>query len=373
MENIHFSENIAALRKSKKITQEQLADFCGVTKASVSKWETGQSMPDIMLLPRLAGYFGVTIDELIGYKACLAKEQIQKIYEDLATDFATKEFDEVMVKCREYVKEYYSCYEFLEKIILLWMNHDMLAGEKRSDMLQEAKMLCEHILEGSRDIRLCNDIIFLKAIIDLQLGNPTAVIEALEETNDPRRLSVQGEDILLSAYLHAGMTKKADDFSQMIMYYHLVALIGAAGKFLMVHKDEPEKCEETLRRVEGVIKIYNLEEVNFNAVVLFEYYMAVLYCMYGEKDKAFRCFKKYVDLTVNYLKAEDNYLRCDDYFDRLDIWGEKNVLGGKLPMSKKIVYEKLLLSFDASEFEPLKTREEFVALRKNIELTGGYL
>ena len=38
---INFSENISRLRREKKITQEQLADFVGVTKASVSKWETG--------------------------------------------------------------------------------------------------------------------------------------------------------------------------------------------------------------------------------------------------------------------------------------------------------------------------------------------
>lgn len=41
MNALNFSENIAGLRREKKITQEQLADFVGVTKASVSKWETG--------------------------------------------------------------------------------------------------------------------------------------------------------------------------------------------------------------------------------------------------------------------------------------------------------------------------------------------
>jgi len=370
MENIRFSENITALRKSKKVTQEQLANFCGVTKASVSKWETKQSMPDVFLLPRLASFFGVTVDELIGYEAYLAKEQIQKIYEELSADFATKEFEAVMAKCREYVKEYYTCYDFLEKIVLLWMNHDILAGEKKADILLEAKGLCEHILEGSRDIRLCNDVIFLKAIIDLQLGNPSAVIEALEDTNDPCRLSVQGEDILLRAYLYAGMTEKADEFSQMTMYYHLVALISAAGKFLMVHKDNLEKCEETLRRIEGVIKIYNLEEVNFNAVVLFEYYMAVLYCTYNAKEKAFHCFKKYVDLTMEYLRTGENYLNCDDYFERLDIWSEKNVLGGKLPRSKKIIYDNLISSFEASEFAILKDEDYFIALLKYVKQEG---
>ena len=43
MQGLNFSENVSRLRKSKKITQEELAQFLGVTKTSVSKWETGVS------------------------------------------------------------------------------------------------------------------------------------------------------------------------------------------------------------------------------------------------------------------------------------------------------------------------------------------
>lgn len=60
MNALNLAENIIRLRHDKKITQEQLADFVGVTKASVSKWETKQSMPDILLLPQLAAFFDVT-------------------------------------------------------------------------------------------------------------------------------------------------------------------------------------------------------------------------------------------------------------------------------------------------------------------------
>lgn len=54
MTGLKISENIAMLRHKKGITQDQLADFLGVTKASVSKWENSQSFPDMMLLPKLA-------------------------------------------------------------------------------------------------------------------------------------------------------------------------------------------------------------------------------------------------------------------------------------------------------------------------------
>ena len=49
MDRLKLSDNIIRLRHERKITQEELADFLGVTKASVSKWENAQSMPDIML------------------------------------------------------------------------------------------------------------------------------------------------------------------------------------------------------------------------------------------------------------------------------------------------------------------------------------
>lgn len=48
MSMLRFSENILKLRHQRHITQEELANFMCVTKASVSKWETGQSLPDIM-------------------------------------------------------------------------------------------------------------------------------------------------------------------------------------------------------------------------------------------------------------------------------------------------------------------------------------
>lgn len=113
MDSINISENIVRLRRERKLTQEQLADFVGVTKASVSKWETGQSMPDILLLPRLAAYFDVTVDELIGYQPQLSKEQIMKLYQEFAAEFAREPFGKVMEKTRAFVKKYYSCYPFL--------------------------------------------------------------------------------------------------------------------------------------------------------------------------------------------------------------------------------------------------------------------
>ena len=105
MNALNLAENIIRLRHDKKITQEQLADFVGVTKASVSKWETKQSMPDILLLPQLAAFFDVTIDGLLGYEPQLSKEQMEKLYLELASDFAKNPFEEVIEKMKSYGNE----------------------------------------------------------------------------------------------------------------------------------------------------------------------------------------------------------------------------------------------------------------------------
>ena len=59
---------IQTLRKNKNITQAQLAEVLSVSSQSVSKWENHLSVPDISLLPVIARYFGITMDELFNYR-----------------------------------------------------------------------------------------------------------------------------------------------------------------------------------------------------------------------------------------------------------------------------------------------------------------
>jgi len=58
------------------MTQEQLASVFGVSAQSVSKWECGDGYPDITLLPSIANYFGITVDELLGTDKQSAEDEI---------------------------------------------------------------------------------------------------------------------------------------------------------------------------------------------------------------------------------------------------------------------------------------------------------
>ena len=65
--NIKIGEKIKQLRKRDGRKQEELATVLGVSPQAVSRWEANGGYPDIELLPAIANYFNISIDELFGY------------------------------------------------------------------------------------------------------------------------------------------------------------------------------------------------------------------------------------------------------------------------------------------------------------------
>ena len=63
-----LGENLAELRKYHNLSQEELADRIGVSRQTLSKYETGESLPDIEKSQALAEVFGVSLDDLVKYK-----------------------------------------------------------------------------------------------------------------------------------------------------------------------------------------------------------------------------------------------------------------------------------------------------------------
>jgi len=72
MNTLSLGSKIKALRKAHGITQEQLADTIGISFQSVSKWENNIALPDVTLVPVIASYFGITLEEVVdSVKNCL--------------------------------------------------------------------------------------------------------------------------------------------------------------------------------------------------------------------------------------------------------------------------------------------------------------
>lgn len=373
MNSLNIGENIVKLRRQKGITQEALADFVGVTKASVSKWETKQSLPDILLLPRLASFFDVSLDDLLGYSPQLSPEQINKHYQDMALDFAQMPFEEVMKKSQDLAEAYYNCYPFLLQMALLWINHHMLAPspQRGREILEAAAKLCLRIEENCLDMALCRDAASLKAIINLQLGKVKETVEQLEPLTNPYSMDKQNDILLIQAYQLMGEKEKAKDFGQITMYLHLGSLISAAQQYLILNLDHREMGEETIRRIETVAAGYSLDELNPNLMATFQYNAGLFYAAQGESDKALAALEKYSQLCQSLFRRF--YLHGDDYFTGLERWIDKGQLGENTPRNKKVVWEGALASLENPAFAEIKDTPEFKLIKKELAKEGERL
>lgn len=79
--DIIIDKNLQKLRSERGNTQEELAAFLTVSPQAVSKWERGESIPDVTLLPRIASYYNVSVDDLLGVGEIRKQERIKE-YQD---------------------------------------------------------------------------------------------------------------------------------------------------------------------------------------------------------------------------------------------------------------------------------------------------
>lgn len=77
--NLLIGENIKRMRRERDLTQEEVAAHLGISFQSISKWERGDGYPDITMLPALANYFGISVDELLGMSEIAKAEQYNEI------------------------------------------------------------------------------------------------------------------------------------------------------------------------------------------------------------------------------------------------------------------------------------------------------
>ena len=103
---LEFERRIKSLRKSRNITQEQLAGYLDVSPQAVSRWETGASCPDISLLPQIAELFGITTDELLGVNETEKRREINAVVTETSALIEKNITEEPIRTLRSALKKY---------------------------------------------------------------------------------------------------------------------------------------------------------------------------------------------------------------------------------------------------------------------------
>lgn len=132
---MNLADKLKELRKAKNVSQEKFAEFLGVSYQAVSKWENNITSPDILLLPDIARYFGITVDEL------LQVEQIE----------ADKCFNEYSVRAEELFRNGKRA-----EIIPLWLE----AYKKMPNDIRVKEMLMSTYFDTDK-VKYQNEIIEL--------------------------------------------------------------------------------------------------------------------------------------------------------------------------------------------------------------------
>lgn len=351
MAAVNLGKNIMKYRREAGITQEQLAEYMGVSKSSISKWETENAYPDILLLPELATLFNISVDKLMGYEPQLTKKKIIEIYRELAEAFPKKP-DETYIRSEELIKKYYSCFPFLYEMAVLYVNHAVLF-EDQSRLLNSAKELCIRVKQGSDDAALIKDAVSLEAVTYIAGNEPAEVLALLGEEVKPIS---QDAELIGVAYQQSGDMKEARKVFQVCAYQHLLFVIQDSVNIMMLSTEDKEFCYETIQRLEKVIELYNIDELHSNTSVQFYIAAATIYAMHGQKSPALEMIEKYTSVALKNFTQEYK-LQGDSYFTEINEWFTREGITG-MPRGLGLVKETLAAVLEQTPaFEGLK--EEF--------------
>lgn len=195
--NIRIGENIRRLRKAKNISQEVLAQYLGVSFQAVSKWENGDSMPDVTMIPALASFFEVSTDELFDFNRLETERKVQQACWDIA-EYRNEEPQRAEQALRKLLKQYPG-----NDIILTNLSYVLQILKKNDELVG----LCKTIIETTKydDIRF--DTARILAETYKEMGEYTLCKDAIDlipefffTHREEKALLLEGEDMFRPAW-----------------------------------------------------------------------------------------------------------------------------------------------------------------------------
>lgn len=355
-------EVIRKNRKERGLTQEELAKYLGVSTPAVNKWEKGLSYPDITLLPVLAAYFNISVDELLGYEPQMVKEDIRKLYHEMARRFGSEPYETVKAACDEYIKKYHACFPLLMQMAVLLLNHFQLAPNP-PEVLEEVNQLLDCVIENGEEIRVIKEAMMLKGSCCLMMQKPEEILDMLGEQV---QAIPQDQELQAMAFQIKGDSKKAKATLQVAMYQHLLTLIGDTTVYISWEQEASEKTEEIIRRTLELMDLFHVEQLHFNVAAQVYLTFARYECIAQRPEKALEFLERYAGCMM----AEKLPLKLhgDSYFDKVDDWLEELSLGKEAPTSEERLKQNVLQSVAGNPaFECLKEYPRFTRLIRRLE------
>ena len=253
---IKLGPRIASLRKSKSMTQEQLALALGVSPPAVSKWETGASCPDIALLCPLARALGTNVDTLLQFEETLTEEQIDARLNEIVETARNHGYEAADGMVQSLLHTYPSSIPLKSRAVTLFDLFAMLFPAQpqqiKDGWIKQKKQLLE-------DVRASGAAAFWQAAVS-HLASITIVEGELEKAESllkelPQH-STDSTSIWAMLYLKKGEAPQALEVIQKRLY----VLTRQVQSFL-TQMMNPEMTPDTARTLELCVIYRQLEEL----------------------------------------------------------------------------------------------------------------
>ena len=365
MSEINIARTIMNKRKEKGITQDELANHIGVSKASVSKWETGQSYPDILLLPQLATHFNISIDELMGYEPQMSKKDIDKLYYKLYEDFSKKPLDEIIEECRLIIKEYYSCFPLLLQMgsLLICASGMTDDKDKTSALVEEAKALIIRVKTESNIAELMNTVLHMEALCASMLGEYNEVIELL---GDSVTIQLPYEPLLSTAYRMTGRATKAEAVLQAGIYQNITSALNLLSTYIQQGVENVDRLDELAGCALSIINAFKIKSFQPYLIVNLYLIAAHGYLQHQNTEKALELLEEYAQVVTGEISFQ---MKNDSFFNLIDEWLDESDGLEQVPSSIKKSMKQILADavIDNPLFSALNDEPRFQSIVKELE------
>lgn len=159
-----IGEVIRTYRKEKQMTQEEMANYLGVTAPAVNKWENDNSYPDIALLAPIARLLGISTDTLLSYQDELTEQEIKQILTELEERMLKDDYDTWFHWGMSKVQQYPNCDRLSVMVTRLLRSYGTIMGVQDDEKYDKAFVAQYEKLLNSKD----SDIV-QEALLDLYL------------------------------------------------------------------------------------------------------------------------------------------------------------------------------------------------------------
>lgn len=332
---------VSEKRKERGMTQQELADFIGVSKASVSKWENDLTYPDITLLPLLAAFFDITLDQLLDYHSQLTADEIKRIYQLLQNNLVNKSGEEVLHELRRFVRRYYSCYPFILQMGLFILNHydyfPSVSDQEKADVyIDEARHLFLHVKKNTKDAYLINQATNYEAYTLLALKRPDEVLTLLGQ-HVPAYFPT--ESLIASAFQQKGELDRGVATLQSAIAQYLYVMMSGFTNYLQLLLNDFEKFKTTYHRGKVVADTFDLSHLHPIIWVNFQLSAAVGFAQFEQRDKVEEILTDFSHVVAKLSLPVE--LHGDAYFDQIESWLAQLELGQQLPRKSANLQEEL--------------------------------